>query len=98
MNTIAHTIRRQIGTDAWLAVSARDAYRTPDSLVFRYGVRGGAVRKITVTLTPDDVYLVTAHRIPMRGKNFGIPAQTAQYEGVYAEQLAGVIRAINNEG
>lgn len=96
--TIAQTIQRQIGTDAWLAVSARNASycETPEGtqLRFRFGDRYGLAKwcEITYKRGSDD-YAIAAYKIRRNGKREAL----AFYEGVYADSLGFLIRDINLE-
>lgn len=92
--TIAQTIIEQIGTDAWLAVSAREITPLESGVTFRFGNRYGLKRFITVTYRPaSDDYEILAIRIQRNGT----VKQIAQYEGITFESLAWLIRDINAE-
>lgn len=96
---IAATIRQQIGTDTWLAISARNpSYRLDGNnntvFTFRFGSRYGLQRWIDVTYERvTDDYRIFAYRI----KRNGTQRIVANYEGVYADSLAFLIRDINTE-
>jgi hypothetical protein len=96
---IAETIRRQIGTDAWLAVSGRDSkfWANDDGdavFCFRFGSRYGLANwcEITYKRGSDD-YSIWAYKIRRNGKAQAI----AQYDNVYFDSLGFLIRDINQE-
>lgn len=104
---IAETIRRQIGTDAWLAVSARNQkfWVNDDGNVvycFRFGSRYGLANwcEITYERGSDD-YSIWAYKIRRNGKaetiRLGYPDGNVDMTGVYAESLGMLIRDINQE-
>lgn len=96
---VAATIRQQIGTDTWLAVSARKPkYRLDGNnntvFSFRFGSRYGLQCWIDVTYERvTDDYRIFAYRF----KRNGCKQVIANYEGVYADSLAFLIRDINTE-
>jgi prolipoprotein diacylglyceryltransferase len=94
MTTIAETIIQQIGTEALLAVSAREMTHGESHVFFRFGNRYGLKRFITVVYRAStDDYQIRAIRIHRNG---GI-GQIAEYEGITWESLGFLIRDINNE-
>jgi hypothetical protein len=94
-NAIAQTIRQQIGTDTWLAISAREAtYYGKTCLKFRFGSRYGLPKWIQVTYNPGrDDYTILAWQVH---RNRCVK-DLARYEGVYADSLGWLIRDINLE-
>ncbi len=91
---IAQTILEQIGTDALLAVSAREITPLESGVAFQFGNRYGLKRYITVTYRPaSDDYEILATRIQRNGT----VKQIAQYEGITWESLGWLVRDINNE-
>lgn len=108
--TIATTIKQQIGTDAWLAVSAREAkFWTADNgtttLAFRFGDRYGLPKWCEITYRPgSDDYSIHAYKIHRNGcrKTLRIASEYepsgyeyAEYEGVYADSLGMLVRYAN---
>ena len=94
---VAQTILRQLSLDTRLAVSARDYAGTEDSLTFRFGSR---YKRLHATVTLDrgsDTYNVKVVRVPTRGKNAWIPQTIREFSWVYADDLPGLIREVNNE-
>lgn len=108
---IADMIRRQIGTDVWLAVSARDPrYWTTDAgntvLAFRFGSRYGLPKWCEITYRPGpDDYAMTAYRIRRNGVKsvLSIPDEyggrdVADYRSVYADMVGAWVRHFNLMG
>ena len=99
MATVIQTIKQQIGTDTWLAVSARsESYFISESanatLKFRFGNRYGLPNYIEIEYRAgSDDYALRAYRIHRNG----CKSVLADYEGVYADSLAFLIRDINQE-
>lgn len=92
--TIAQTIRQQIGTDTWLAVSARDAVDHGDKITFRFGNRYGLPHYIEITYRRStDDYSVKAWRVHRNG----CIKVLAEYDRVYFDLLGWLVRDINNE-
>lgn len=106
----ALTIKRQIGLDAWLAVSAREPryWATEDGSVtfaFRFGSRYGLAKWCQITYKPGkDLYDVCAYKIHRNGvkKTFRIASEYeldgyeyTEYSDVYADSLASLVRQIN---
>jgi hypothetical protein len=108
---IAATIRRQIGTDAWLATSARDprfwTNETGDVVfAFRFGSRYGLPKwcEITYRRASDD-YGVIAYKIHRNGckKTLNQPDEItgtywAEWNGIHADMLGTFIRIANQMG
>jgi hypothetical protein len=94
---IAQTIRTQIGTDALLAISARDFRWITKGLAFRFGSRYGNSTLASITLDPSDTYSVTVTKTPTRGRNAYIPQVVYQVEGIYFDQLPELMRTVNQE-
>lgn len=89
---IAQTIIEQVGTDALLAVSAREVKPLESGVTFRFGNRYGLKRCITITYRPgSDDYQILATRTHRNG----CVRQIAQYEGITFESLGWLIRDIN---
>ena len=108
MSQIASTIRTQIGTDAWFAVSGRDAkWWTNDKnevvFAFRFGSSYGLQKwcEITYRAGTDD-YAIKAYKIHRNGSKrvlsigdgFG-GRDTAEWDGVYWESLGTWVRQAN---
>lgn len=92
--TIAQTIRQQIGTDTWLAVSARDAVDHGDKITFRFGNRYGLPNYIEITYRrATDDYSVKAWRVHRNG----CIKVLAECDRVYFDLLGWLVRDINNE-
>lgn len=94
---IANTIRTQIGTDAWWAVSGREPVAVANGLGFRFGSSHGNPLHMLVTLEPSDTYKVVATRTPRRGVNAYKPQTVAEFDDIYAMDLPAVVRSINND-
>lgn len=99
---IAATIRQQIGTDAWLAVSARDFgyfLDTAGNVVarFRVGSRHGLPVIVSVTYHAGrDTYTVECCKIRRNGSTKAVLLDgSASSEDVYAESLGMIVRAFN---
>lgn len=105
---VAAIIRSQIGTDAWLAVSGRNAkWWTNDKndvvFAFRFGSSYGLQKwcEITYRASTDD-YAITAYKIHRNGckkvlsigDGFG-GRDTAEWDGVYWESLGTWVRQAN---
>jgi len=101
---IAKTIQKQIGTDAWLAVSARNASfcEVPEGvqLRFRYGSSHGLAQwcEITYNRGSDD-YAIWAYKINRKGERVELDydKRIAKFEGIYFDTLPWLIRDINSE-
>jgi hypothetical protein len=106
--TIAATIRQQIGTDAWLAVSARDPkWWTSDSgdivLAFRFGSRYGLPKWCEITYRSGrDSYDIGAYKIHRNGckKTLSVPDEItgtyyADWTDIYADNLGSFVRIAN---
>lgn len=92
--TIAQTIIEQIGTDTWLAVSARNAVDHGDKITFRFGDRYGLPHHIEITYRRStDDYSIVAYRVHRNGCKRVI----AEYDGITWESLGWLVRDINNE-
>jgi len=88
------TIFEQVGTDALLAVSAREVTRLERGVAFRFGNRYGLRRVITITYRPaSDDYSILATRTHRNGCTRVI----AEYEGITGESLGWLVRDINQE-
>lgn len=110
---IASTIRRQIGTDVWLAVSARNPrwWTSPTGDVvfaFRFGSRYGLAKwcEITYQSSSDDYDLI-AYKVHRNGvkSTLSLPSEyeadgveRAEYEGLYADTLPTFVRSVNLMG
>jgi len=92
-NNVAGFIRQQIGTDVWLAVSARQALATSTGLTFRFGNRYGLARHIQITLKPSDTYRIVATKVRRNGRVDVI----ADYDDITWESLGWIVRNINQE-
>lgn len=107
---VAYTIREQIGSNAWLAVSGRDAryWSTEDGAVtfaFRFGSSYGLPKWCQITYKPGkDLYDVCAYKIHRNGvkKTFSIASEYeldgyeyTEYTDVYADSLGNLVRQIN---
>lgn len=110
---IATTMKRQIGLDAWLAVSARNPrWWTNDDgnvvFAFRFGSRYGLAKWCEITYRPgSDDYAMTAYRIRRNGCKsvLSIPDEyepsgrdTADWDGLYADSLGIFVRSANEIG
>lgn len=94
MSTIAQTIIEQIGTDAWLAVSARNPIDHGDKITFRFGSRYGLPHYIEITYRhASDDYSIVGYRVHRNGCKRVI----AEYDGITWESLGWLVRDINNE-
>lgn len=91
----ARLLLRQIGTDARLAVSARDLVDLGNGVMFRYGSNHGDTRKLLITLAADDTYTVRAVRISRRTLE---TIEIGTVDGVHAAELAACVRAVNIAG
>lgn len=110
---VAITIKDQIGTDTWLAVSAREGkWWTDDNgdviFAFRFGGRYGLAKwcEITYRRGSDD-YAVTAYKIHRNGCKVTLKIadryeysgyDTANYYGVHAGLLSFTVRHFNQMG
>jgi len=106
---IAETIHRQIGLDAYRAVSGRDrrAYIDEDGNVvnqFRFGSQYGLRKYIDITYKRGrDDYNVHGYKVHRnRAVSTFIHAsehidgkEFTKYDGVYADQLPNLVRLIN---
>lgn len=96
-NQVLQTLWSQIPSDVIWAVSARNTWydNEADMVSFEYGASPNpSHRRITIRYHKGpDLYSVVATRI--RRKTLE-PWETHRYEGVYADQLGSIIRAINN--
>ena len=106
---IAETIHRQIGLDAYRAVSGRDrrAYIDEDGNVvnqFRFGSQYGLRKYIDITYKRGrDEYNVHGYKVHRnRAVSTFIHAsehidgkEFTKYDGVYADQLPDLVRLIN---
>jgi hypothetical protein len=111
MSEIASTIRKQIGTDAWFAVSGRDAkWWTNDKnevvFAFRFGSSYGLQKwcEITYRAGSDD-YAIKAYKIHRNGSKRILSIgdgwggiETAEWDGVYWESLGAWVRQANQLG
>ena len=111
MSRIASTIRAQIGTDAWFAVSGRDAKwwtNDKDDLVFafRFGSSYGLQKwcEITYRAGSDD-YAIKAYKIHRNGSKRVLSIgdgsrgiDTAEWDGVYGDSLGTWVRQANQLG
>lgn len=107
--TAARTIRAQIGTDAWLAVSARQPKWWTDGgdvvFAFRFGSRHGLPKWCEITYRKGrDDYDVTAYKIHRNGCKRVLSAtdedgiERADWTGVYADRLGPLVREANTIG
>ena len=107
--TAARTIRAQIGTDTWLAVSARQPKWWTDGgdvvFAFRFGSRYGLPKWCEITYRKGrDDYDVTAYRIHRNGckrvlsitDEYGL--DQTDWTGVYADRLGSLVRQANTIG
>lgn len=92
---VASAIRDQIGSDVWLAVSARQPVLIDRGLRFRFGNRYGAPIHAHIVLEPTDTYRVVVTRTPNRGAKAHIQQVLSEHDQVYAQDLGDLIRAIN---
>lgn len=88
--TVALTIRNQIGVWAFAEVGARDFSYDDTSLYFTAKPTRRLV-KIKVTLDPNDTYSI--HTASMKLVEAGIWTKLA--DGIYNDMLAGVIRDLS---
>jgi hypothetical protein len=110
---VALTIKKQIGTDAWLAVSGRnERYWTTDdgnvTFAFRFGNAYGLPKWCEITYkTGADLYDIVAYKIHRNGvkKTLRIASEFeldgyeyTSYEGVYGDSLPALVRDINTIG
>ena len=110
---VASTIKRQIGIDAWLAVSARDPryYSTDDGTVtfsFRFGSRYGLAKWCEITYKRGaDTYDMVAYKVHRNGvkKTLSIASkyepdgvESASYSNVYFDMLPSLVRQANTIG
>jgi len=111
--TIAQTITKQIGSNVWFAVSARDPkWWTKDTgdvvVAFRFGSRYGLPKWCEITYKQGiDTYDVSAYKIHRNGakRMFTLADKSAMdglersgWEGIYADRLAEVVRRANLMG
>ena len=93
---VATTILNQIGTEALLAVSARDAIATNDDgspgVLCRFGKAHGNKRYLGVTLTPWDTYTVAAWEYGVRSRTTKL---NETHEDIYFDMLTDLVREIN---
>ena len=107
---VASTIKRQIGIDAWLAVSARDPryYSTDDGTVtfsFRFGSRYGLAKWCEISYNRGtDLYDIVAYKVLRNGvkKTLRVASEYemdgyeyTSYSGIYADSLPSLLRRIN---
>jgi hypothetical protein len=95
----ATTIKKQIGIDTWLAVSARSAQffalDNGDTVFkFRFGSRYGLGHWVEVTYrSARDTYDLSAYKVHRNG----CKSVFGTYTDVYADSLSFLIRDFNNE-
>lgn len=103
---VAQTIKNQIGTDTWLAISAREARYTghPNgdvTLTFRFGSRYGLPQYCEITyVTASDDYEIYAYKVRRNGNEKALTLglnDEAHLTGIYADSLGWLIRDINQE-
>jgi len=83
---VAHTILDQLGGSRFVAMTgAKHFVGRVDGLAFRIP-RTNGVSQVSITLAGDDTY--TVEFIAMRGAQLRV---VAKYEGVYCDQLQGVM-------
>ena len=108
---IAATIRDQIGLNAWLAVSARQARWWINgqtghvTFTFRFGSRHGLSKWVDIAYNRGtDLYDVKGYKVHRNGCHsvFKLPSEFefdgyeyTEYEGVYADSLPDIVREIN---
>ena len=104
IETIAKTIQKQIGTDAWLAVSARNSTfcEVPGGvqLRFRYGSAHGLAQWCEITYNQGrDDYTVCAYKINRKWERVELDygGRAANFEGIYFDNLGWLLRDINSE-
>lgn len=104
---IASTIKAQIGTDNWLAVSARaPKFWTDDAgnvvFAFRFGSRHGLAKYVQITYRDrTDDYAIQAFKVRRNGlretfkvvNDWGV--EYTESDGIYADQIGWIVRYYN---
>jgi len=83
--TVANIIWGQLSTYTKMACGARNAVADVDALIFKIG---GRLKKIKVTLTPEDLYDIEL----FQGFNL-----LHTYEGIHVENLNECVYALANK-
>lgn len=86
--SIATTIRDQIGSRAFVMMGAKGLTGDSRSLQFKIGSNAKRVTNVHIELAADDTYTVSFWNI--RGYSMKL---LKQVEGVYCDQLRGIIES-----
>ena len=89
---IATTTWQQISTMTKMACGAREPVASGNTLRFKVG---GRLRWVEVELTPADTY--TVRLVTLRGGKYGERVVVEELEGVYCDNLSGIVYRVCNK-